>query len=154
MLFVCDVEGFALTFEDDHIFTAVNVFDMFKLRKLKGTPTICELEVYGRLVICHSLLENKGQSIVNIVETLALAACFEFDIDAPQLIWIEHHPEKVYKSIGGKGERWERVSFNITGNADDGYEFDEPRWEKITHEEVKLLISRYRPEENLEEPEI
>lgn len=142
MLFVCDVEGFALKFDDDHILTSINMFDMFKLRRLKGMPTICKINVYGNLVICHALSENQGKSIVNIAETLASAACYEFDIPEPQLIWIEHHPENVY--VEGEEERWERVFFNITGNNEDGYEFDTPRWERITQEEVELLISRFR----------
>ena len=139
MIFICDTKGNALTFDDDHILTAVNVFDMYQLRRLKGTPTICKLDVYGNLVICHAIRENPGKSIVNVVEILALAACIEFEIDVYELIWIEHTPKNVYSERDP--EQWDRVFFSIRGDTHDGYEFASPEWKRISIEEVERLIS-------------
>ncbi len=149
MLFICDVEGFAITFEDDHILTSLNVFDFFKLQKLNGTPTVCKIDVHGNLVICHSIPENQGRSIRNAAETLALAACHVFDIVPSKLIWVEHLPEITYGEVVGKSkEEWDRVSFNIVKDEEEGGVFRKPRWETITEDEVKLLITRHQVEKD------
>lgn len=87
-------------------------------------PATCDVEVNGNVVIVTERPDNKGMSITNAIEDIALKVCEVFSISYLNLVLIEHYPERP----GVCGEE----SFDLV-TISKGV----PKWRRITSEKAK-----------------
>jgi hypothetical protein len=91
------------------------------------------------IVILSELEENEGFSVTNSVEYLATDVYHKFlsEYYPEQIIWIEHYPERAYRSIKNQ-ITFSRVTL---GWFKDRKAFYHPQWEYIKSiEEVREII--------------
>lgn len=113
-----------------------------------GCDCVCDLEVYGNLVIATERADNEGTSITNMAEQLATAVCQQFEIDPSKLIWIERYTANSYVDGYADDERCSLVQFNL--NVDglfqskhDRVEISNPRWIHLEKVVVDALIETH-----------
>ena len=114
-----------------------------------GCDCVCDLEVYGNLVIATERGDNTGTSITNMAERLAIAICQQFDIAPGKLIWIERYTAESYEDRDTEDERLSLVQFNLNV---DGFwvgkradvKFTNPRWIPIEPLVLQALIETHK----------
>ena len=102
-------------------------------------PSICGLKVVEKpdktIVIATNLYdENPGTSISRWSAQLATSICNDLNIDPAKLLFIEHNPD-VHSRLDFYRETFDIVTFQR-----DGDRFTQPKWKRITKEEVDGLI--------------
>lgn len=108
-----------------------------------GCDCVCDLEIYGNLVVCTERNDNEGTSITNMAEHLATDICKQFDITPSKLIWIERYPED--RDIRFD-ESLSLVFFNLKGGThfEKEFEFSKPRWVSVEKAVVDALIETHK----------
>jgi len=92
----------------------------------------------GRIVIaCIQMAGNPGNSITNCVEALSFQICERFELDANQVLWLQHYD--YYER-----EDWQMVTFSQTPPEGP---FANPTWTPMTPQIWKEL--RLRPKRRL-----
>jgi hypothetical protein len=77
------------------------------------------------VVVCIQVPGNPGNSITNCVEELCFQVCERFDIDASQLIWLEHYDH----GSSRMQEEWDMVTFS---KRPPNRPFEGPTWTTMT----------------------
>lgn len=103
-----------------------------------GVESRCGLKIIeGKdkiIVIAAELPDNPGTQITSVPAELAGQICQAFNIEPEKLLYIEHTPNMNSK-LSFYNETFFRVDFEIHGG-----EFSLPKWEKMTREQMDLLI--------------
>lgn len=123
-------------------------FYRYEYKGFGGCYCVCDLEVYGNLVIATEAGDNEGTSITNMAEQLAEAICQQFEINPSKLIWVERYTADSYDDGDADDERCSLVFFNLSG---DGVfqskhrrvKFSNPRWVPIDKKVVSALIETH-----------
>ena len=122
-------------------------FFVFEYKGFGGCDCVCDLEVYGNLVIATERDDNMGTSITNMAERLATAICQQFKIDPNKLIWIERYKECKDNPFDDQfPETLSLVQFNLSGGThfQREFEFSKPRWVSITKPVLDALIDTHQ----------
>lgn len=100
--------------------------------KVKGNsfPAKCRVRINSNTVIATELPDNKGMSITNAAEQVAMQVCHFYEIPMTQLVWIEHYPK-----TADINEGFDRVQFEIKENC-----FTKPTWKPIERTLAEKLI--------------
>lgn len=115
------------------------VNEMYHFTGEWGVPSLCGLKVVHKketaiILVTEFYDVNPGTSITNWNTHLAKEICKKFRIDPNKIIFIEHTP-KTSSTLSFYQETFDRVSFTY-----DGESFTNPKWERISKEEVLKLI--------------
>jgi hypothetical protein len=131
---------------------------IYRYRGEWGERSHCRFRLYEQpaqtVVIATELPDNPGTSVTTFAEYLATMICTQYELLPERLRWIEHHPGR-----GAHGRRVEsfdlvtftfrsdpppwlsHVSWNLAYRQRPSlFHFTDPRWQRITREEVEALI--------------
>lgn len=116
------------------------VDEMYHFKGEWGVPSLCGLKVVYKkdsavILITEFYDTNPGTSITNWNTHLAKEICQKYRIDPNKMIFIEHTP-KTSSTLTFYRETFDRVSFTW-----DGESFANPRWKRISKEEVIQLMN-------------
>ncbi|NLH95904.1 MAG: hypothetical protein GX477_00970 [Clostridiaceae bacterium] len=106
---------------------------IFHYTDFNGNLAICDIEIYGNVVIATELDNNTGASITNVAELVAMQVCRAFNINPRHLVWIEHYPPS---SISP--EHFDRVEFDFDERR---VCFTNPRWTRIHN--IRAELEKY-----------
>jgi hypothetical protein len=103
-------------------------------------PSICGLKLVDKqgqtIVIATELYHiNPGTSVTFYCAELATQIMNEFKLDPHKMVFVQQIPDKG-SHLTIYGEAFDRVSFSW-----DGKKFVDPKWQRISKEEVIALIS-------------
>ncbi|UCG27634.1 MAG: hypothetical protein JSV24_11790 [Bacteroidales bacterium] len=103
-------------------------------------PSKCGLKIVDKkdktiILVTEFYESNPGTSVTNWNTHLATELCLKFNINPENMIFIEHSPEMSSRFSFYK-ETFDLVSFDW-----DGSSFSNPRWKRISREEVFELIN-------------
>lgn len=127
---------------------------LYKYKGIGECNSICDIELYGNIVVATELIENSGTSITNYAAQLANKIAKEFAIDKEQLKWIERYSngEKINYTLVdfqlNKGllsnPNWTPLSEENFHKAFKGYfQLSFKKYEEVDLEEVKELCNIY-----------
>ena len=116
------------------------VDEIYNFKGEWGIPSKCGLKIIDKkdrtiIIVTEFYKSNPGTSVTNWNTHLATELCVKFNIHPEKMIFIEHAPEMSSRFSFYK-ETFDRVSFDW-----DGKSFSNPRWERITREEIYELIN-------------
>lgn len=122
----------------------------FRAKDRVKQPTECYLRVLQAdnrivsFVVATELSSNLGQSITNIIETLAAEVVNRFKLHPEFTTFIEHYTPESY-STPGKEERFDKVRFKrwIANDQGEGvrplYVAEQPMWTHLSKEDFDKL---------------
>lgn len=121
-------------------------FFTYKYKGFGGCESVCNLEVYGNLVIATERGDNTGTAITNVAGQLATEICERFDIAPSKLIWVERYTANSYEDGDEGDERVSLVFFNLTGGThfQKDFRFSTPRWVPVEKVVVDALIETHQ----------
>jgi hypothetical protein len=107
---------------------------------LWDSPSRCGLKIVRKqdetyVIATELYAKNPGTSVTNCITCLALQLCKDHQINPHQLSIIEHNPDQ-----GSKMDFYNEMFFRVSLDY-NGTEFENPRWEKISREEVERMIA-------------
>lgn len=102
-------------------------------------PSLCGLKIVEQsdrtVVIASNLYEsNPGTSISRWIAPLATNICKDFNIPHQKLFFIEHNPDRNSKLD------FYKQTFDAVGFSWDGEKLTDPRWKRISIEEVDVIL--------------
>ena len=102
----------------------------------------CRLRIYRHndqtVVIVTEPATNTGMSVTNAAGELAAQVCTHYNIDAAELIWVEHYgPDYMAKCRPNSDETFDRVHFTWQGERCSA-----PRWSPSSRAAVAALIGQ------------
>jgi len=107
-----------------------------------GVKASCGLRIVRdgeqTVVVLTELPDNPGMSVTNAAEEIATQVRREFGLDPDQTRWIEHYPKwqhHIHRQLHTESSIYDEIIYTWID-----YEATQPEWQRLTYEEVEILL--------------
>ncbi len=109
---------------------------------------MCRIRIYHTqlhtIVVASELCDNRGTSVTSFIDGVATKVAQEFDLCPDRLVLIEHRPSPA--RIFSSSDEYTLVHLDYHGSIEA---FSNPRWRRLSREEVEVLIEEAIHERHL-----